>query len=125
MSSFHNKFSFHDCDLTINGKNYTKLVISQYYEKHNLEYEVKMKKKGLLVDKKIVTDELIIQFLIQLQKEERIELDEIKRPWTYYNYQPLFNDEGRPYFLTWCINENDSNFLGVVNCFPSRKHDNR
>jgi hypothetical protein len=65
------------CDLVVNGQHLNKLEISPYYEKHNKEYLKALEKKGIVLSKeelttKLITDDLIREFINQLDKEEEI-----------------------------------------------------
>ena len=65
------------CNLKINNQHLTKLEISPYYEKHNREYLKTLEKKGILLSKtelttKLITDDLIQEFIRQLDREEEI-----------------------------------------------------
>ena len=67
----------YECDLVVNGQHLTKLEISPYYEKHNKEYLEAVKKKGIVLSKeelttKLITDDLMKEFIKQLDQEEEI-----------------------------------------------------
>jgi hypothetical protein len=67
----------YECDLVINGQHLTKLEISPYYEKHNKEYLEALEKKRIVLSKeelttKLITDDLIREFIKQLDQEEEI-----------------------------------------------------
>jgi len=58
----------YECDLVID-QHFTKLEISSYYEKHNKEYLEALKRKGIKLSEKeltekLITDDLIRKFLV-------------------------------------------------------------
>jgi hypothetical protein len=89
----------YECDLEINNRRLTKLEISPYYEKHNQEYLVALKRKKIVLSKeglsnKLITDDLIRKILIPQLDGEKIDEDgERNFQYTYYSVFPLYNGE--------------------------------
>ncbi|RHZ36539.1 hypothetical protein [endosymbiont GvMRE of Glomus versiforme] len=118
----------YECDLVLNEQHLTKLEISPYYEKHNREYLVALKRKGIKLTpkqlaKKLITDDLIRKVLVpQLDGEEVDEDGERNYQYTYYYYVPLYNGN-KAYKLIWCLDDNSPHILGIMDCFRVEKFD--
>ena len=69
------------CDLVVESQHFTKLEISPYYEKHNLEYLTALRRKKVKLSAKelatkLITDDLIRKILVpQLEDKEEIRID--------------------------------------------------
>lgn len=122
----------YECDLVVNRQHLTKLEISPYYEKHNKEYLEALKKKRIVLSKeelttKLISDNLIKEFIKQLDKEEEIISEGRYYHWTYYSRR-VFKDfetsnKIKAYKLVWCFDDNEPHILGIIDCYRMRKHD--
>lgn len=118
------------CDLVINDQHLTKLEISPYYEKHNLEYLTALKRKGIKLSNqalanKLITDDLIRKILLpQLNGERADEDGERNYQYTYYSAFPLYNGK-KAYKLVWCLDDNNPHILGIMDCFRIGKYDKK
>ncbi len=121
----------YECDLVID-QHFTKLEISSYYEKHNKEYLEALKRKGIKLSEKeltekLITDDLIRKFLVpQLDGKKGIISvgSHINwEAWKYYVYEPVYRENGKAYRLVWCCDDNNPHILGIMDCYRRKKHD--
>jgi len=88
--------------LKINGKQLSRVVISQHYRLKHSD----------------INDELILRLLKTLDAGE-FEIQERKGSFEYFAVEPVWLDE-KPYRLVLCMSKEDD-FLGVVNAFRRSK----
>ncbi|WNE40631.1 MAG: hypothetical protein mread185_000088 [Mycoplasmataceae bacterium] len=94
------------CNVVINGRWFTKLVISQYYKS----------KKG----RSTVSDEIIQKLVNQLNY---LKDEEFLRDNKYYNFEPLYVGY-RAYNLVWDYDEEKlTNTLLIIDCYREKKYD--
>ena len=115
----------YDCDLIINEQWFTKLEISPYYEKHNQEYLVALKRKRIRLssvelNKKLITDDLIREIVKQLQNRRHFPEGRYYH-WTYYSFQVYRGIKA--YKLVWCVDGDEPSVLGIVDCYRQEKFD--
>ena len=92
------------CNVTINGRWFTELEISQYYRT----------KPG----RSTVSDEVIQKLVEQLNGEEDVVRDN-----KYYSFEPLFIGH-RAYNLVWDYDEEQlTTKLIIIDCYRERKFD--
>jgi|SRR3954451_7157339 len=93
------------CKTTINGYQFTRLEISQYYQT----------KPG----RSTVSDEKIQELVKQLNNKE------FTRDNEYYSFEPLYIDR-RAYNLVWDFDEiQPTNTLIIIDCYRERKYDKK
>ena len=118
----------YNCNLVIiNGQHFSKLEISPYYEKHNREYLVALKKKRIKLTPKKLSEKLITDDLIRKIFVPQLDGKEIKRDgkeyyhWTYYSFRVYRGVKA--YKLVWCVADNEPEILGIVDCYRQEKFD--
>ncbi|CAG8824682.1 234_t:CDS:2 [Gigaspora margarita] len=90
----------YDCNYLINGRSIKRLIISNHYKQKHSKY---------------MSDEKIIKFIADYLDGENFYNGEKKGPWEFFTLEPIFY-ENKKYKLIWLLNEEITDFLGVVNC---------
>ena len=118
--------------MIIDGQHFTKLEISPYYEKHNKEYLEKLEREGIRLSEKelaekLITDDLIRVMIKQLEKEKEIIQEGRYYHWTYYSRRVFKETETKikSYKLVWCLDDNNTHILGIMDCYRMRKYDKK
>src|SRR6185436_8332939 len=115
------------CDLIIDGQHFTKIEISPYYEKHNKEYLEKIELSEKELAEKLITDDLIRVMIKQLEKEKEIIQEGRYYHWTYYSHRVFKETKTKikAYKLVWCLDDNNTHILGIMDCYRQRKYDKK
>lgn len=120
--------SEYDCDARIWKQHFTKLEVSPDYEEKNKEFKQGLAEKGIKLTKSelakvLITDDLIRKFVKQVAKnEKRIKFEGTYYQYTYYTYEPLYNQWGYAFRLVWCCDRNNPHVLGVIDCYWRSKY---
>jgi len=66
----------------------------------------------------LITDDLIRELVKQVvKKEKRIKFEGRYYQYSYYTYEPVFNQWGYAYRLVWCCDDDNPEILGVIDCY--------
>ena len=113
------------CDVLINKQQRTKLAISRDYEDQNEKYKKGLTKRGIvLTDKelaeRLITDELIEKVLIPQLNGKELRHHSVHHHWNvwkYYAFSPVYDRRNKPYKIVWFLDDDDPEFLGIVDCY--------
>ena len=113
------------CDVWINKQRRTRLAISHDYEDQNEKYRKGLtRRRIILTDKELVerliTDELIEDVLIPQLNGKELRHHSVNRhwdTWKYYAFSPVYDKRNKPYRLVWFLDDDDPEFLGVIDCY--------
>ncbi|CAJ0638094.1 2683_t:CDS:2 [Entrophospora sp. SA101] len=114
----------YSCDITIDEQHFTKLEISPDYEEKNKEFKQGLAKQGIKLTKAelakvLITDDLIRELVHQLdgKSKEEVKYEGDYYQYSYYTYEPVFNQWGYSYRLVWCCDDNNPKILGIIDCY--------
>ncbi len=116
------------CDIKIWKQHFTKLEISPDYEEKNKEFKQGLAKQRIKLTKAelakvLITDDLIRELVKQVvKKEKRIKFEGRYYQYSYYTYEPVFNQWGYAYRLVWCCDDDNPEILGVIDCYWRQKY---
>ena len=116
------------CDIKIWKQHFTKLEISPDYEEKNKEFIRGLVEKRIKLTKSelvqvLITDDLIRELVQQSsKKEKRIKFEGKYYQYSYYTYEPVFNQWGYAFRLVWCCDDNNPHILGVIDCYWRSKY---
>lgn len=113
------------CDVLINKQRCTKLAISHDYENQNEKYKKGLIKRGIVLTdeelaERLITDELIEKVLISQLNGRELRHHSVHHQWEawkYYAFSPVYDKRDKPYKLVWFLDDDDSEFLGIVDCY--------
>jgi hypothetical protein len=117
------------CDIVVGKQRFTKLEISPDYEEKNKEFKQGLIEKGIKLSKSelntvLITDDLICELVQQLdgKREQEVKFEGSYYQYTYYTYEPVFNQWGYAFRLVWCCDRNNPHIFGVIDCYWRSKY---
>jgi len=116
------------CEVIINSQRRTRLAISHDYEDQNEKYKKGLAKRGIKLTpqelaERLITDELIEKVFIPQLNGKELRHHSIHRhwdDWKYYAFSPVYDKRGKEYRIVWFLDDNDPEFLGIVDCYRVR-----
>ena len=119
----------YNCDVVIGEQRFTKLEISPDYQEKNKEFKEGLVNKGIKLTKTISTQVLIDDNLIRelvhqldVKSKQEVKYENSYYQYTYYTYEPLYNQWGYAFRLVWCVDKYNPHILGVMDCYWRSKY---